>query len=172
MKAPMFIRPLSPEEERGLQAGLRSSEAFTLRRSQILLASHRGQRPSEIARNLGCATQTVRNTLHAFAEEGLRCLHQQSSRPKTIHAEFDQAKCEALRAMLHQSPHLYGKPTSVWTLSLAAQVCQERGLTSRQVSIEAIRLALSRLGVGWQRAKHWITSPDPDYVRKKNGEMA
>jgi hypothetical protein len=21
--------------------------------------------------------------------------------------------------------------------------------------------------VGWQRAKHWITSPDPEYVRKK-----
>jgi transposase len=100
----MSIRPLSPAEQRGLQAGLRSSEAFTLRRSQILLASHRGQRPSEIACNLGCATQTVRNTLHAFEEEGLSCLKQQSSRPKTIHAEFDQAKCEALRAVLHQSP--------------------------------------------------------------------
>src|SRR6266702_5601604 len=167
MKAPMYIRPLSPEEERGLQAGLRSSEAFTLRRSQILLASHRGQRPREIARNLGCATQTVRNTLHAFEEEGLSCLHQQSSRPKTIQAEFDLPRCEALRAILHQSPRTYGKPTSVWTLQLAAQVSQERGLTSRQVSIEAIRLALGRLGVGWQRAKHWITSPDPDYVRKK-----
>ncbi len=23
------------------------------------------------------------------------------------------------------------------------------------------------MGVGWQRAKHWITSPDPAYVRKK-----
>lgn len=36
-----------------------------------------------------------------------------------------------------------------------------------QVSIETIRLALKRLGVGWQRAKHWITSPDPDYRRRK-----
>jgi hypothetical protein len=36
-----------------------------------------------------------------------------------------------------------------------------------QVSIETIRLALKRLGVGWQRAKHWITNPDPDYARKK-----
>ena len=103
MKAPMYIRPLSPEEQRGLQTGLRLSEAFTRRRSQILLASHRGQRPSEIARNLGCATQTVRNTLHAFEEEGLSCLHQQSSRPKTMQAEFDPPKCEALRAMLHPS---------------------------------------------------------------------
>jgi hypothetical protein len=53
-------------------------------------------------------------------------LHQQSSRPKTIHAQFDLPKCKALRAMLHQSPRTYGKPTSVWTLSLAAQVWWSR----------------------------------------------
>jgi transposase len=165
----MYVRALSPAEQAGIEAGLRSSNAFSLRRSQILLASSRGQCPSQIAHNLGCATQTVRNTLHAFERSGLTCLKEQSSRPKTIHAEFDQQKCEALRAMLHQSPRTYGKKTSGWTLALAAQVCQELGLTERQVSIETIRLALKRLGVGWQRAKHWITSPDPDYVRKKNG---
>ncbi len=165
----MYIRALSPVEQAGIEAGLRSPNAFTLRRSQILLASKRGQRPSEIARNLGCAVQTVRNTLHAFEEDGVSSLKQQSSRPKTIHAEFDQQKCEALRAVLHQSPRTYEKDTSVWTLALAAQVCEELGLTSHQMSIETIRLALKRLGVGWQRAKHWITSPDPDYARKKNG---
>ena len=172
MKAPMYIRAVSPAEQAGLEAGLRSPHAFTLRRSQILLASHRGQRPSEIARNLGCAVQTVRNSLHAFEEDGLASLKQQSTRPKTIHAEFDQLKCEALRAMLHQSPRTYGKKTSVWTLALAAEVCQEVGLTERQVSIETIRLALRRLKVSWRRAKDWITSPDPDYARKKNGVMA
>jgi hypothetical protein len=75
-----------------------------------------------------------------------------------IHAEFDQPKCEALRAVLHQSPRVYGKKTSVWTLVLAVQVCQELGLTEQQVSIETIGLALKRLGVGWRRAKDWITS--------------
>lgn len=155
----MYVGALSPTEQAGLEAGLRSPNAFTLRRSQILLASRRGQRPSEIARNLGCATQTVRNTLHAFEQSGLSCLKQESSWPKTIHAQFDQARCEALRAMLHQSPRTtYGKDTGAWTLALAAQLCQELGLTSHQVSIETIRLALKRLGVGWQRAKHWITS--------------
>lgn len=168
----MYIRALNPDEQAGIEAGLRSSNAFSLRRSQILLASSRGQRPSEIAHNLGCATQTVRNTLHAFEQRGLACLKQESSRPKTIHAEFDPEKCEALRAMLHQSPRIYGKPTSVWTLALAAQVCQELGLTEREVSIETIRLALKRLGVSWQRAKDWITSPDPDYARKKKGVTA
>lgn len=169
MKAPIYVRALNPAEQEKIEAGLRSSDAFTLRRSQILLASSRGQRPKEIANHLGCATQTVRNALHAFEQEGLTCLTRESSRPKTVQAEFDQAKCEALRAILHQSPRTFDKPTSLWTLELTAEVCFERGLTEKQVSIETIRLALKRLGVGWQRAKHWITSPDPEYRRKKNG---
>ena len=51
-------------------------------------------------------------------------------------------------------------------------MCQEVGLTERRVSIETIRLALRRLKGSWRRAKDWITSPDPDYVRKKNGATA
>ena len=70
---------------------------------------------------------------------------------------------------VHQSPRTFGKPTSRWTLALAAEVSFAQGLTPRLVSDEAIRVALRRLGVAWKRAKHWITSPDPAYARKKNG---
>lgn len=55
----MYVRASSPAERAGREAGLRSSDAFPLRRSQSLLASSRERRPAEIARNLGCATQTV-----------------------------------------------------------------------------------------------------------------
>ena len=163
----MYVRTLKPDEQAEIEAGLRASNAFTLRQSQILLASSREQRPKEIARNLGCATQTVRNAIHAFEQKGVACLKQESSRPKTVQAQCNQAKCEVLRSLLHQSPRAFGKVTSYWTLELAAEISFEQGLTESQVSIETIRLALKRLGVGWQRAKHWITSPDPDYLRKK-----
>src|SRR5215467_6177331 len=146
MKAPMYVRAVSSDEQAGLEAGLRSSDAFTLRRSQILLASSRRQHPKVIAQNLGCATQTVRNAIHAFEEKGVACLTPESSRPKTVQAQFDQTKCEALRAILHQLPRIYGKKTSLWTLSLAAEVCFEQGLTESLVSIETIRQALLRLG--------------------------
>jgi DNA-binding NarL/FixJ family response regulator len=66
MQAPLFIRPLSAAEKRELETGLRSRDAFTLRRSQILLASARGYASSQIAEYLGCRDQTVRNALHAF----------------------------------------------------------------------------------------------------------
>jgi hypothetical protein len=43
----------------------------------------------------------------------------------------------------------------------------QQGLTSRLVSGESVRRALKRLGKSWKRAKHWITSPDPQYLLKK-----
>ncbi len=42
-------------------------------------------------------------------QKGLACLKQESSRPKTVQAQFDQTKCEALRALLHQGPRTFGK---------------------------------------------------------------
>jgi len=167
MKPPLFVRPLAEAERAALRLGLRSSDAFTLRRCQILLHSDRGQRPSRIADALGCGVQTVRDALRAFAAEGLPCLHAKPKAPKTIHAAWPKGRDDDLRALLHQSPRNFGKPTSLWTLPLAAQVCYEKGWTPRTLSGEAIRLVLKRLGVGWKRAKHWLTSPDPQYARKK-----
>jgi hypothetical protein len=51
---------------------------------------------------------------------------------------------------------------------LAVVVAFEEGITKRRVSGETIRATLSRLlGDRWQRAKRWITSPDPLYERKR-----
>jgi transposase len=168
MKPPLFVRPLAEAERAALRQGLRSPDAVTLRRCQILLASDRGQRPSQIAATLGCGTQTVRDALHAFAAEGLACLHAKSKTPRTIHTVWPRERDDDLRALLHQSPRALGKPTSLWTLPRAAQVCHEKGWTKRRLSGEAIRQVLNRLGVGWKRAKHWLVSPDPQYARKKN----
>ena len=66
MKRPIFVRPLSDAERETLEAGLRSPDAFTLRRCQILLASADGQNAYQIARNLGCNPQTACNAIHKF----------------------------------------------------------------------------------------------------------
>ena len=168
MKPPRFVRPLTDAERQALEAGLRSSDAFVLRRCQILLASARGVRAPAIARSLGCDGHTVHDALTAFEARGLACLARGSSRPHTIHAAFPAARAEALRALLHQSPRTFEKPTSLWTLDLAAAVSFEEGLTPTRVTGETIRATLVRLGVTWQRAKAWITSPDPEYARKKD----
>jgi transposase len=170
MKPPIFVRQLSEEERQRLEAGLRSKDAFVMRRCQILLASARGKSPPKIASSLGCASQTVRNAIRAFNEKGLAALTPGSSRPKRVHAAFDQENALALREMLHRSPREFGQESSLWTLDMAADVAFEEGLTESRVSGETIRATLSRLlSVRWMRAKRWITSPDPLYERKKEG---
>jgi transposase len=166
------VRPLEAAEREALAAGLRSSDAFTLRRCQILLASARGERAPRIAAQLGCDDQTVLDAIAAFNTRGLACLRRGSHRPKTTHPAFTAAGAERLRALLHQRPRAFGRDTSVWTLELAAEVAFEQGLTATRVSGETIRATLARLGLTWRRAKRWLTSPDPEYARKKDAATA
>ena len=173
MRPPIFVRDLTKRERERLELGLRSKDLYELRRCQILLASARGEWVPRIAATLGCNDQTVRNVLREFERAGLdACLTRGSNRPHTIHLKVDEVADEQLRALLHQSPRTFGKPTSLWTLALAAEVSFERGLTRGRVSDETVRLTLKRLGIGWKRAKRWITSTDPEYARKKAAATA
>jgi transposase len=171
MKLPLYVRTLTEDERRQLEAERRAADAFRLRRAQIILASARGLSPQPIAQLVGCCVQTVRNVIHAFNTSGLACMSKQSTRPKSVEPTLNATNGERLQHILHQSPRTYGKPMGVWTLALAAQVCHEQGVTARCLSDETIRRALQRLRTNWKRAKHWITSPDPQYARKKSGAI-
>jgi transposase len=167
MRTPIFIRQVTEDEQRQIQAGLRSSDAFVLRRCQILLASGRGERAPLIARQLGCDNQTVRNVINGFNSLGLAVLQEGSSRPHRLRTSFSEDGLQQLKDLLHRSPRDFGKERSTWTLELAAQVSFEQGIIPVLVSDESVRRALKRLKTNWKRAKHWITSPDPQYLLKK-----
>src|SRR5690349_9486377 len=122
MKAPFFVRTLTAAERQQLQAGLRSADAFTARRCQILLASDNGLRPAQIARNLSRAVGTVRNAIHAFGREGISCLQEKSSRPHSARPFLDGRCAGPLKDLLHHSPRSLGKSTGLWTLELLAEV--------------------------------------------------
>jgi transposase len=93
-KAPIYVRTLTAEEEAALRSGLRSREAFTLRRSQIILASAGGKRASQIAAELGCDTDTALNAINAFNRGGLSALAPGSTTPHRIERGFDSAAAE------------------------------------------------------------------------------
>src|SRR4051794_4358668 len=118
MKPPVFVRDLSAEERQALAAGLHSPDVFVLRRSQILLASARGEWAPRIARQLGCSDQTVLNAIAAFNTRGLAALsrgsHVAHTRCPTFAGEPE--------AQLHRSPRDFDLPTSLWTLALLADV--------------------------------------------------
>jgi hypothetical protein len=122
------VRALSGDARYARVAGLRSPDAFALRRCQILLASARGKVAREIAADLACDGQTVRTAIAASNAKGPACLARRSSRPRTIHPAFDADQAERLRALLHRSPRAFGQSTSVWTLPVAAGVSFAQGL--------------------------------------------
>ncbi len=95
MKSPTQVRPLSDAERKTVEAGLRSSTAFVLRRYQILLASGRGERVPMIARALSCDEQTMRNALPAFNRKGLEALKEGTSRPHHTQNAFSADKLKS-----------------------------------------------------------------------------
>ena len=169
MPSPVKVRPLTSEEQLALEVGRQSSEGFTVRRSQILLASAAGYTPREIAQLVGCSRQNICLVIHAFESRGVACLSPRPSGPKPGEdALFDATKQEQLKALAHTNPRNHGQCRSTWTLKSLAQVCYDQGIVDEPVSYETIRQTLLQMGVSWKRAKQWITSPDPDYARKKH----
>lgn len=71
MRAPIFVRPLTAEEQERLKQGLRSGDGFEVRRSRILLASAQGETARRIARRLNGDDQTVPNVIKQFNQNGL-----------------------------------------------------------------------------------------------------
>ena len=171
MLSPLFVRALTRTERKALKKGLRASDAFCVRRCQILLASAQRKTAAQIANDLGCASQTVRNVLRDFETRGLDCLVKGENVPLTVEPVLTVAKREQLQAILHQSPRTFGKTQSVWTLKLLAEVCYEQNLTDTVLSAPTILDAIVRLGSHWKRAKHWVTSPDPQYALKKSNAI-
>jgi Winged helix-turn helix len=160
-REPLYVRAVTDAERGALEAALRSTDAFVLRRAQILLASARGAGVSQSAPLVGYRTQAVRQIIHAFDARGLAALKRGSSRNHSRYDAFDTAGAQAPRALLHKSPRTVGHETSVWTLALVAEVAHAHGLTAWRVSDETIRATLARMGVRWLRATHGLTSPDP-----------
>jgi hypothetical protein len=59
IRLPIFVRKIFTEERNALEDSLRSSDAFVLRRCEILLATACGEIAPRIAQNLGCGSQTA-----------------------------------------------------------------------------------------------------------------
>ena len=164
----LYVRELTEEEKQALRKGLRSEDAFTVRRSQILLSSAEGQPARVIAEQLRCSDQCVREAMHAFHAEGLRSLQRKSTRPHSTAFSFDEQALARLPDIVNTSPRSYGHEHSLWSLARLAETCYAEGLTDRQVNVGTMSEALKRAGVNWKRARKRMNSTDAVYEVKKN----
>jgi transposase len=167
-KEPIFVRVMNEEEKQVLEKAKRASDACEMKRAQILLASGQGLTTTGIEKQFGYSAEYARQMIHRFNEQGIECLKRKSSAPLTQETIVDKEKCEQIKQIMHKSPRLYGKSSSIWTLTLVAEVLYEEGETPRQMANETIRTAMNNNGISWKRAKDWISSPDPNYELKKS----
>ena len=167
----IYVGHLTEQEQEIVKKGLQSSSAFTVRRSQIILKSAKWQNASQIAQDLHCSDQTVRNAIRAYQLEGVACLQEKSHARHDQQASINAAGLERLKEIIRLSPRTFGYDSSLWNRELLAQLLYQEGHSGQQVSPTTISEALQRVGISWRRAKKWIRSPDPAYQRRKKDEI-
>jgi transposase len=167
---PIYVRKLTQEEHRALQKGLQSASSFTVRRCQILLSSAKGKKAGQIASELHCSDQTVRDAIRAFGREGVGCLEEQTHARHDPQSAFDATSRERLRELIRLSPRQFGHESSVWTLELLAKSCWEEKISSRPVNEDNVGRVLGEMGINWRQAKKRIRSPDVHYQHRKKDE--
>jgi transposase len=108
MKA-LYARPLTDDEREVLRQSLKSRNGFTVRRAQMLLLSaDESLKVDAIGQRVGCQGQAVRQAIHAFHHEGLRCLQPKVKGNPRDRRAVDDAAREQLRELIRRSPRDLG----------------------------------------------------------------
>ena len=129
----------------------------------------RGEEVPQIATNLGCGQQTVRDAIHDFNARGLDALDAKILAPQKNPRRLRRGKRRGLEGDAPPLAEGVRIRTSLWTLEMAAEVAFEEGLTQRRVSGETIRATLSRLlGVRWHEGEAMDHLSRPPVRKKKS----
>ncbi len=166
--------PLDTNEERQVRKLAHSAHvpADWIVHAKLVARSWDGLRTRQIAAELHCHPQTVRERLHAFNDRGLDGLGMKPGsgrQPRLTNLERS-----TILALVKRPPP--GKPTyeltgelaapdpdaeSEWTLDTLTAAAREQGI---QVARSQIRRIFRREGVRWRRTRLWATSKDPDFA--------
>jgi transposase len=166
--------PLDLNEERQVRKRAHSTHAPAdgIVHAQMVARSWDGLRTRQIATELRCNPQTVRERLHAFNDHGLDGLGMQPGSGRK--PRLTQLERSTLLALVKVPPP--GKPTyeltgelaaprpeaePEWTLDTLTAVAQQRGIP---VARSQVRRLLRRAGVRWRRTRLWATSKDPEFA--------
>ena len=168
--------PIDTTEERQVRKLARSvhAPADWVLHATIVVRSWDALRTRQIADDLHCHPQTVRERLHAFNARGLDGLGMKPGsgrRPR-----LTQLERSTILGLVKLPPP--GKPTyeltgelttpdpegePEWTLDTLTAAAQQRGI---QVARSQVRRIFRQEGIRWRRTRLWATSKDPDFAPK------
>jgi transposase len=176
---PKLLRARAPqdgvEEQRVRKlANSRHAPGDRIMRARMIVRSWDGLRTTQIAQELGCHPQTVRERFHRFDEEGLDGL---GDRPgagrKPRITEQERSKIIALVSkeppgrLLTEADGVMRVEdearAAYWTLDALTQAAREMGI---RVGRSQVRRILLSEGVRWRNIRPWAQSSDPEFVPK------
>jgi transposase len=177
---PRYIqaRPAENEaEEREVRklAGSRHGPADVIRRAQMVVGSWAGKTTHDIAHELDCHPQTVRERITRFNALGVAGLEDAPGRGRK--ARLTERERSTILGFLEQAPpgrlvrekggELYVREeagAAHWTLDALARAAEQRGIRVKRSQIRRIFL---KEGISWRRPRSWASSSDPEFVPKE-----
>jgi len=123
-----YVHALSQDEVEALQHEHQRTKAASVRsRCEMILLSHEGLSPPQIARRVRLSDRTVRRTLDRYEAEGLAGLSDKArpGRPARVTAAY----LEQLEQAVERNPRELDLPFSNWTTAnLATYMAQQTGI--------------------------------------------
>ena len=169
--------PKDPDEERQVRklATSRHAPGDGIQRARMIAHSWDGARTAQIAAELGCHPQTVRERLHRFNAEGVDGLGDRPGpgRPRRL-TETERGRIIALArsqppGRLYQGGEGLLAPAQPeapahWTLDTLTEAAQAEGVRVRRSQVRRILISER---VRWRPTRLWATSTDPDFAPKE-----
>jgi transposase len=166
--------PTDPDEERTVRklAASRHAPGDWIQRARMIARSWDGLRATQIAAELGCHPQTVRERLARFAAEGVEGLADRPGGGRK--RRITEAERGRIIALARSRPP--GRPARTaggdlhaaaaqapaqWTLDTLVQAAQTEGIRVQRSQVRRILLAEK---VRWRRTRSWAASDDPDFA--------
>ncbi len=166
MAARVYLRPMTPEEDKAIAALLQSRTApiRSVERARIIQAAAKGQSAPVIASEQGCSRPTVYTWIRRFNDHGLAGLEEQrrSGRPPTYTPE---QRAEVIATAL-TDPQTLGQPFACWTMDrLQVYLGEQKALAMKRSRISEI---LIEEGLRWRKQETWFGERvDPDFAEKR-----
>jgi transposase len=171
--------PKDPAEERQVRrlAASRHAPGDWIQRARMIARSWDGARTTQIAAELGCHPQTVRERIWRFDAEGLDGLGDRpgGGRPPRL-TEHERSQIIALArstppGRLHRKADgtlaaAQEREPAYWTLDALAAAAHRLGIRVERSQVRRILLAER---VRWRRTRSWASSTDPDFAAKGPG---
>lgn len=159
------VRSITAEESEILDRWQRCDDIVRYRRARVLRLSETDWYCPAIAEVLALHVGTVRWVIKAFNEGGIEAITPEPRSGGRSPGYTQEVADYAEDLARQEPPDEEGRAT--WTLHRLAQVIAAHFEHIETMSHEAVRRLLKLRDIAYYRAKLWLTSPDPQYKRRK-----